>query len=171
MILGFCGHKGSGKSTAAEVLREEGFTRRALADPLKEACAIIFNLTQDQLYGDKKEVIDPRWDKTPREIMQLFGTEVGRQIDEDVWIKSLKAHIDGGDWVVDDVRFVNEAEAIREMGGTVVGLTRCPGGVDDHQSEREMAERFDEMTDVVIDNANMTLEEFRRAVIELTRDL
>lgn len=44
MILGFCGKKGSGKDTAAEVLLDKGWARVSFADPLKDICAAVFGL-------------------------------------------------------------------------------------------------------------------------------
>ena len=91
MIIAFCGLKTSGKTAASEYLvREYGFKRLSFAGPLKESCRLIFQLSDEQVYGSEKEVHDPRWDMTPRKILQLFGTEVGRQIDESVWIKNMQ---------------------------------------------------------------------------------
>lgn len=188
-IIGLCGFKGSGKSTAADFLCEMGYEKRALAAPLKEACQTIFHLSDEQLYtSEGKEKFDPRWSKTPRKIFQLFGTEVGRTFSSDVWIESLQQYIekDGHNkWVIDDVRFPNEAEAIRKMGGVVIGIDRpevtpkltwrdhLPRWVARllridqlHPSERTMLEAWDSMVDATISN-NKTLFELEYAVRSL----
>lgn len=126
IIIGIGHKKGVGKDTVANRLVDSyGFIRMSFADPLKEACRIIFHFSDEQLYGNLKEVIDPRWGKSPRQILQLFGTDALRAvIDKEVWIKSLKIKIQNLasrtihkqlKIVVPDVRFPNEAEAIKSM--------------------------------------------------------
>src|SRR5690606_23244376 len=54
---------------------------------------------------------------------QLIGTDVGRALDDSVWIRYLLEHLPDGPVAVDDVRFVNEREALREAGFRLVRLT------------------------------------------------
>lgn len=174
-LIAFCGFKGSGKSTASRYMEKYGFKTRALAAPLKEACQTIFKLSDEQVYtGEGKETYDPRWEMTPRRILQQFGTEVGRSFSESVWIKSLQYHIEESGhnkWTIDDLRFPNEAAAVRNMGGVVVGVRRdeatpeltwkdlLPKWVADlfkidqlHASERQMALMWEDMVDITISN-------------------
>jgi hypothetical protein len=126
MIIGFSGYARSGKDTAASAL-PGGFRRRAFADKLKEAARVIFGLNDIQLYGALKEKPDAYWNKTPREIMQLLGTECLRKgFADDVWIRALFLCISDYDIAITDVRFPNEAKAIKERGGIVVRVVR-PG--------------------------------------------
>lgn len=136
IIIGIGHKKGVGKDTVANRLVDtHGFIRMSFADPLKEACRLIFHFTDAQLYGDLKEVVDKNWGKTPRQILQMFGSDALRNIiDRDVWIKSLKLKIQNRvlqeptkqlKIVVPDVRFPNEAEAIKSMdGGHLWKVTR-----------------------------------------------
>jgi hypothetical protein len=138
-LVGISGKKRSGKNTIAEYLgRAYGFKEAAYADPLKTAARAIFGLTPAHTDGELKEIVIPRWGLSPRQIMQRLGTEAMRgTFGEDVWIKSLFARIEGeARVVVSDVRFPNEADAVREDGGIVVRVER-PGLVstDDHPSE------------------------------------
>lgn len=191
-VVGFVGFKGSGKSTAARILQDKyGFSVRALAAPLKESCQIIFNLSEEQVLTPKgKEAVDPRWGMSPREMLQKFGTEVGRTFSEDVWIKSLQQFIDDRRWnryTIDDVRFPNEADAIRKMGGIVVGVKRDEvtpqKSIGDrvpklvaklfglkriHDSERMMLGRWDDMVDITIDNnaSLLDLEEKLKTLVD-----
>lgn len=176
-VIGLCGFIGSGKTTVANYLVEEyGFHKRALAKPLKDCTKIIFQLSDSQIKDrELRKVVDPRWDKTPRQLMQLFGTEVGRSIDKNVWVKSLFSWVDSlpdnAFVVVDDVRFLNEAKTIKERGGVVLGVRRekCipPTQLGDvfpsvvaktlrlprtHESEKQMRNYFHKMTDYVISN-------------------
>lgn len=144
MLIGLTGHKQVGKDTCAAYLEERyGFEVDAFAAPLKEACRAIFGLTHGQLYGELKEVVDPFWQKTPRQIMQTVGTEVGRQIDPEVWVKAFCRRYERSQphrLVVTDVRFPNEAVAIRQLGGRIIRITRPGHAGDNHASETAQAD-------------------------------
>lgn len=100
---------------------------------------------------------------TIRQLLQKFGTEVGRNISPNLWVDALmndyiKAKLDGyeEDWIVTDVRFENEAEAIRENGGILIRLNRNTGFNDQHSSETAL-DNYKNF-DLVIDN-NGTIDE------------
>ncbi len=89
---------------------------------------------------------------------QLLGTEVGRNIDPQVWVKNMELRTKeyrelGMGIVIDDARFDNEAEWVRANGGMVIHLSR-PSEEDgtehtEHASEAGV-EKFS--TDVVLVN-------------------
>lgn len=71
-------------------------------------------------------------ERTPREIMQLWGTEFRRHQDENYWTKQLlasiryfieKNHPQAG-FVIPDCRFANEVDTIRRMGGRLWQVKR-----------------------------------------------
>ena len=77
---------------------------------------------------------------TAREFLQFFGTEICRKIHEDIWTEYLINTINQEGSllaVVDDVRFENEVEAIKEAGGKVIRLMRDVHE-DGHGSETEL---------------------------------
>ena len=62
MIIGLCGKKRVGKDTFADYLVDNyNFDKYAFANPLKEACRIMFCFNDEQLYGDQKEDFDSNW--------------------------------------------------------------------------------------------------------------
>ena len=78
VILGLMGAAGSGKSTAAKYLVERyGAQRFSFADPLKDMVKAAFDLTEAQVRGTQaeKEAIDPRYNVSPRWLLQRIGTE------------------------------------------------------------------------------------------------
>lgn len=76
MIIGLSGKKRVGKDTVADYLvNDHGFIKYSFADPIKEVSRILFNFTEEQLYGDDKEKIDPTWKIKPRDFFQKFGTD------------------------------------------------------------------------------------------------
>src|SRR5438552_1596949 len=64
--------------------------------------------------------------KTPRWAMQSIGTEWGRNlIGGEIWVNAWKRAIEGYPLVVvDDVRFPNEAQAIKDAGGLLLRVIR-----------------------------------------------
>lgn len=60
MIVGICGKKGSGKTTAAKAFMKAGYEALAFADTLKEASAEVFNIPlsvlQDPVAKDRMEL-------------------------------------------------------------------------------------------------------------------
>lgn len=134
MILGLMGAAGSGKSTAAKYLADRyAATRFSFADPLKAMVARAFDLTHAQCWGTQaeKEAIDPRYNVSARWLLQRIGTEGCRAVfGQNFWIDQTLAMINRagpglGLAVIEDVRFCNEATAIRAAGGVVWRL-ECP---------------------------------------------
>jgi hypothetical protein len=145
MIIGITGLKRSGKDTLAARFTAKGWTRYALADPIKEACMALFDWTPERIEIGK-EVADERWGISPRRAMQVIGTEVFRRalpdmipgFIDDFWISRMRMEYEkcGGDMVVPDARFPDEAEAIRGLGGKIVRVYRPRSGkADPHPSE------------------------------------
>lgn len=128
MIVGLGYQARSGKDTVADYLcKTYGFHKTAFAESLKEGVRAIFGLTEEQLYGDQKETLDPFWEDTPRNILQKVGTECMRRgYREDIWVKCVEGKVRTSlyNWVVSDVRFPNEADAIRSWGGHLIQVMR-----------------------------------------------
>ena len=62
MIIGISGKKRSGKDTISDYLIQEyKFIKYGFADPIKDIAKIIFGFTEEQLYGNEKDIIDLRW--------------------------------------------------------------------------------------------------------------
>ena len=139
VVLGLAGHKSSGKDTLAALLAPYGFRRVAFAEPLKAACRAIFGFTEAQMCDPaQKEQPDPYWGFTPRWAMQRLGTEgVRGAVADDVWTRAFLRHVSDqeGPFVVTDVRFQNEVDAIRSLGGRVFLVQRAGCTGDSHASE------------------------------------
>lgn len=130
MLIGICGRAASGKSTVADHLISQGFVRVKFAGPLKDMLRAI-GLPERAIEGDLKttpmRILGYR---TPRFAMQTLGTEWGRKIMGDgFWTGLLEARANkllahGLHVVCDDMRFPNEVEAIRNMGGRIIKVER-----------------------------------------------
>ena len=137
MLIGVVGFIGSGKGTVGDILEQRGFIKDSFAKPLKDAVSVMFGWPRDLLEGDTevsrkwREEPDVYWSEkfgrtfTPREALQLMGTEAGRDVfHKDMWVISLLNRAKGKDVVVTDVRFKNEIEYIQQNGGMVVRVIR-----------------------------------------------
>lgn len=158
-IVGLAGKAGAGKDTVAALLRMRGYERRALADPIREEVsdaaakreapegmndrlAVLFRmgaLCPKGIYGKP----------TPshvRRILQWWGTEYRRAQDPYYWIQRVAETIyPDGYFSISDIRFANEAQFIRKMGGQV-WLVKGRGGIDsDHISEKMDFEHDEEI--------------------------
>ena len=107
---------------------------------------------------------------TIRRLLQWWGTEYRRAQDPDYWTKAWDKKLREYDLstvhvLVDDVRFLNELEIIKENGGVFARIER-PGfnGANDHSSENALDNY--ENWDILIRNDG-DLEHFRRQVEEL----
>lgn len=139
-IIGIVGAKGCGKSTLGSWLAtEHHFKHLPLAKPIKDMLTFI-GLTEDHLNGHLKEApCHLLAGKTPRHAMQTLGTEWGRKlISENIWLNLWRQQAASHPKIVcDDVRFANEVQAIKDMGGTIIRVRRPNGseGSSNHESE------------------------------------
>ena len=94
---------------------------------------------------------------TPRMLMQMIGTEFGRDmVHPNLWVNSLMNEYKRQKWLITDVRFFNEAKAIKDRGGILIRVNRDSDSKDSHVSENELITYKD--WDYVIDN-NYSLSE------------
>jgi hypothetical protein len=148
-LVAFTGYAGAGKSTAAQVLIDDGWVRVKFADPLKAMMRAFYKdvglsdeMIERKIEGNLKEIpCHLLCGKTPRHAMQTLGTEWGRNtIHDNLWV-SLAEHKIKAAWgnevkvVIDDCRYDNEADVIREMGGTIVEVSGRAERSSDHPSE------------------------------------
>lgn len=166
VVVGFAGLARSGKSTAAQYLVDlYDFKRIRFAQALKDMLRAV-GLGDREIDGDLKEVpCDLLGGKTPRFAMQTIGTEWGRNlIAPDIWIRVWQGAVGRlpADQAVvcDDVRFPNEVEAIRSLGGIIVRLDRHSAGIaGGHVSELIQFE-----PDVVLKNDSDDIEVLYAAI-------
>lgn len=145
MIIGITGKKKSGKDTFFKALSlyNQNMVRYSFGDDLKDEVAVACGCTVEFI-AENKDLFRP--------MLQWWGTEFRRNcFEKDYWVKKLSVRIEAGESipglfylpaqipVITDVRFLNEAEFVRERGGVVI---RIMGGQseegDTHASEVEM---------------------------------
>jgi len=115
MKIAICGKMASGKTTMAEQLSVYGFRCLSLAGEVKRVGRELFGMKEKN-----------------RPLLQQIGMKM-REIRESVWLDALIHESAQYELVVcDDVRFINEAHALKENGWLLIKLDIS----DDLQKER-----------------------------------
>lgn len=125
---------------------------------------------------------------TPRKILQLLGTDCGREIiHPNIWVNSLMAdykpfnivedapyktagvRVTEGypNWLVTDTRFPNEADSILNKNGILIRVNRGDGNTGNHPSETAL-DNYDKFTYVINNNGSFEdlIEEVRKILIK-----
>jgi len=147
MIIALYGYATVGKDEVGKILVEEcGFTRLAFADKLKECMSILNPIvdchpfSEQGAVGISKVRLNDMKEKTPevRRLYQIFGTEVGRQLlGENIWVDALVKQIKPRtDYVITDLRFPNEYEAMKNLGAVFCHVVRPDVPILNHESEK-----------------------------------
>ena len=110
---------------------------------------------------------------TPRLLLQFLGTEAGREtIHPNIWCNALFSnYTKETNWIITDVRFPNEADAIKERGGILIRLTRTTPVAEEvakHESETAL-DNYNKF-DYIIDNRG-TEEELYAQIDKLSQEL
>lgn len=151
-LVGLAGYARSGKDTVGGIL---GYEKVGFADPLRDLAlhlnpVIEVNDTGRSVrYKDMVEMKGYEWTKestNARDFLIRLGAGVRTHIHPDIWVDTamarIKRHVfNGVDVAVTDVRYLNEAEAIREIGGEIWYIDRLgvvPAGVEEERTIREI---------------------------------
>lgn len=123
-LIGLLGHQGVGKNYIAEnilndILPKKNTLIMAFADHFKVECVTKKNVPYDKVFKEK--------DKESRRLLQIVGTEEGRNIyGDDIWINTLETWLNiyksrgVKRFIISDVRFQNEVDWIKKMGGHII---------------------------------------------------
>jgi len=172
IILLYSPEMQSGKSTVAEYLHtQHWYEIVSFANSVKEGAVEIlrglmpWSRAMDHIYKDKTKPIRELNGKTGREILQTLGTNWGRNIiDKEMWVKCSEklihsAFSQGKDVVVDDWRFLNEYEYLKENGYNVTTVKIQRFGLNnatsfkEHESENGIPKDF-KFDHVIINDAS-----------------
>jgi hypothetical protein len=140
-IIGICGLAGSGKDTIGDALVNNlpNWEKVSFASHLKDVTALLFGFDRKMLAGETpedraiREQPDKFWsekmgkDFTPRYALQYLGTNLLRnQLHQNIWVDCLERKILESDKnvVITDVRFPNEINMIKNIGGEIWRVER-----------------------------------------------
>jgi hypothetical protein len=191
MLIGVAGGAEHGKDSIAKALvASQGFKHKALATKMKEAALALDPIIDYMPVGPEpknpshsQSVVPIRLSamiehygaeeakKHPevRRTYQRMGTEVGREtIDPDLWVKlcigPLRRDLN---YVISDVRFINELTAIQKRDGLVWRVIRpgwesTLGANAGHRSEMELTDESGLYDAIIINDG--TLEDLAKKV-------
>ena len=148
MIIGLTGYAQSGKDTVAKILIEHfGYRRVAFADPIRKLLYEMNPTVKDGGYRLSGVVDGYGWDvaKTAfpevRTLLQNLGVGARNTFGESFWVDQALMGLTHTDKVViTDVRFSNEADAIKQHEGAQMWRIKRVGvnAVNEHVSESQM---------------------------------
>ncbi len=176
MIIGFTGSMGVGKSLAVRTL--EGYlypkftTLSKLAQPLYDIQEYAYQRIESAYKRPEGFIKD-------RKLLQWLGTEWGRDtLSKTLWVDVWKADVEvkifkGYEVICDDVRFDEEAQAIKALGGKIILITsdktaqriNTEAGIKAHASESGISKH---LIDAHIVN-NGSVEEYEEKLYETFR--
>lgn len=161
MIIGLTGYAQSGKDTVASILVEKyGYTRIAFADTIRD---LLYEMdppvpvgvgNEQHIIGLQNHIDVYGWDEgkqnpVVRSMLQNLGVGARTVFGETFWIQQAlrKVHFEGN-FVITDVRFPNEADAIRKYENSQIWRIKRNGvnAVNQHVSETAMdGEKVDQI--------------------------
>lgn len=172
-IIGLTGQAGAGKDTARAILEEHGYYGLAFADPIRDMIgALLVNCDTSFQWMEARELKEqpiPGLGVSYRQLAQTLGTEWGRAVAPDLWLRIAAAHMQSItrdsfapiSFVISDVRFENEADFIRQRGGVVWRVYR-PGLEPVREHISEAGARLIEPDFTIMNNG--TIEDLRATV-------
>lgn len=179
-LIALCGQAGTGKDTAAEMIYKElvyakglaAVRRYAFADPIRDMITVLMGYTGHSGATALQWMQDRALKEQPidgighsyRKLAQTLGTEWGRAIDPDLWVKLMQARIQNVRFTTDqpviviitDLRFPNEAKMVKEMGGQIWRITGRSAGISTQHASEQLVDQIE--CDAEIDNTGTLLE-------------
>jgi hypothetical protein len=109
---------------------------------------------------------------TPRELLQIVGSDILRSVDKDCWLTLLKSSVKTLDrLIIPDIRFPNEAEFILSNGGILIRARRASKFTlnSNHISETALDDWAD--WSYIVDSEDKDLDYLYSLVDEVIKDL
>ena len=188
-IIGFGGRIGSGKSELAKICQDAGFKKLYFALPLKQLVADLIHVKLEEINGLKnvekdyefyktdylflaketgipfetvEKEMKPIKFKTVRQLLQFIGTDLIRKYNTNWHVNRIRAMINKEEnYVIDDIRFPNELNLVRELGGDCWFIIRPTiDNVSNHESEISLTwEDFGNK--IIINDSSLNMFKFR----------
>ena len=190
-IIGFGGRIGSGKSELAKICQDAGFKKLYFALPLKQLVANLINVKLDEINDLKNVEKDYKFYKTDylflsketgipfetvekemskvqfktvRQLLQYIGTDLIRKYNTNWHVNRIREMVKedkDANYVFDDIRFKNELNLVRELGGDCWFIIRpIISNVSNHESETSLTWR-DFGNKLIINDGGLNLFKFR----------
>lgn len=124
--IAIAGRMAAGKSTISDYLIEHhGYKRASFAARLKQVASDVYSpglpIQKGAVYPVTEQFSGRHSEVTGRQLLQRLG-QVVKDLDQDFWVRWLLSDLQGqeGPFVLDDLRFHFEADALAQAGWLVV---------------------------------------------------
>jgi hypothetical protein len=161
-IIGLLGRSRHGKDTIASVIHTIiPSTIVRLAQPLKDAVVSLYGFTYEQVEGDAKEMLDSRYEITPRYAIQSLCDHIMNLHGRDFFSRHLFGKYDFGHYsqhgtvIIPDIRYEHDLQEVRSRGGIIIKVIRNGSNIPNHSWETAID---DLKGDITIEN-NGSLDE------------
>ena len=134
MLIGLVGRSRVGKDTVAQVLSDKYKVKR-LAQPVKDACKVLYGWDDFILESDLKEMNDEKWGLTPREAMVNLTNSLKKLNGPDFFVRRFFDTWDGSATVIPDVRYAADVNEIHSRGGITIKIERHGGPRHEFENE------------------------------------
>lgn len=169
-IIGLLGRSRSGKDTVASMLQSmypsQGYSIVRLSTPIKEASRHLFAFNDDQIEGHLKEVIDPRWGITPRQVFQTITSDTMKYMGMHFFTRLLYEKYEQGQLgkyiIIPDIRYEHDIEEIKKRGGIVFKIERSA-----LPFRYECEDHLDAIHDLPTISNNTTVQDLKKNVEQL----
>ena len=133
----------------------------------------MFQVNVEEIKQNKNDIVRPRsfsGVRSYRQLLQNVGMYLRDNVDIDIWIDALFGKENSkilyewtGNgcrwWIIDDLRFINELQRIKQNGGKIIKISRevqkhraLPEDIYENQSELDLDNIPDSDWDLIIDN-------------------
>lgn len=135
IIVGLSGKIGTGKTTLANLICKQihGMSRISFADALRHEVSACYGVPMEWMLTQegKARVVDKDvaggHAVTVRDLLQMHGV-FRREMDRDYWVKKTGDILtQNHHFIIDDVRFNNEAALVHLFGGIMLRIDTFPG--------------------------------------------
>lgn len=183
--IAFSGKMGVGKTTAANLLNNQyKYTKISFAQDLRDCAKVFFDFQDmDFKHPDRKNapfksrLRDRIYPWTPREFLIGLGGFV-RFYDKEYWLQAVLDDIKEKPkafYALDDLRFTNEADALKKAGFVLVRINRYEkdnpyGAPQDIPSETDL-DNYKGFDYVIHDCENTSVERLRTRLTQIVDDL
>ena len=129
-IIGLLGRSRVGKDTVADLIIKDykQYVKVKLSYTLKVALCELYGFTMKQFESSDKDVVDKRWNKSPRETIQHLTSSMMDFMGKDFFTKRLYDDYDKNKIapyiIITDIRYNHDIQEIRRRNGLVIKIER-----------------------------------------------
>lgn len=119
------GRARSGKDSVAAMVQriQPAYKLQRISAPLKEAAGALYGIDYSVFDCDAKDSIDPRYGKTPRQLLHALMNFTVQQHGAEHFSRRLWLPR-GSRLIVPDVRYLHDVDAVRRAGGVIWKIDR-----------------------------------------------